>query len=306
MSNQDGKTEDLTPKQLEERAQAAFSNLPIPELQAEVENTEAPEQEESKETEPVKSQEELASKQEIPAKDGEPEPPKAAETTPAPESKVPEKYHGKTLEEVLRIAQDQDSYIGKLGSEKSYEKSEADKFRAKLDSLESQLNTQKSQDQEESFKQTLEADPAKAVMDYVDQKLDNVSQRAEQDKLDRQTREAQTYYNGLLDNDDFKRRQTDVDRIAGALQSYVKPEYVKSADFVQICDMISKGMSVDYYIQQSQIEVASKKEVDLQEKRDAQTVSGSSSGQNTTAPSNETSLNDLEQLAKAAFVKQGR
>lgn len=301
MNTQDGKTEELTPEQLEERAEAVFSNKPIPELETKEEDPKAPEQEEA-----VKTAEEPAKEQAEPAKEGEPESPKAAETTPAPEVKVPEKYRGKTLEEVLKIAQDQDSYIGKLGSEKSYEKIEAEKFRSELDSLKSQLTTQKSQDQEESFKQTLEADPAKAVIDYIDQKLGSVEDKVEQDKLDRQTREAQSYYNGLLDNDDFKRRQSDVDRIAGALQSYVKPEYVKSADFVQICDMISKGMSVDYYIQQSQTEAASKKEAALQEKRDVQAVSGSSSGQTINTQPGKMTEKELQELAMVAFTKQGR
>ncbi len=298
MSTQDGKTEEMTPEQLEDRARAAFSNLPIPEVTAEETDPKAPEQVESKETEPAKEQEK-------PAKEGEPEPAKAAETTPAPEVKVPEKYQGKTLEEVLKIAQDQDSYIGKLGSERSYEKNEAEKFRSELDSLKSHLDTKQTQDQEESLKQGLEADPAKAIMDYIDQKTGNVEQKVEQDKLDRQTKEAQTYYNGLLENSDFVRRQSHVDKVAGALKPYVKSEYVQSADFIQICDMISKGMDVNYYIQQSQTEAASKKEAGLQEKRDAQTVSGSSSGQNINATEAKKTEAELKELARAAFSKQG-
>ncbi len=293
MSTQDGKTEEITPEQLEERARAAFSNQPIPELTAKVEDPTAPEQEE-----PAKAQE-------TPAKEGEPEPVKTAETTPAPETKVPEKYQGKTLDEVLKIAQDQDSYIGKLGSERSYEKSEAEKFRSELDSLKSQLDTKQTQDQEESLKQGLEADPAKAIMDYIDQKTGNVEQKVEQDKLDRSKQEASTYYNGLLGNSDFVRRQSHVDKVAGALKQYVKPEFLNSSGFIEVCDLVSKGTDIDYYVQQSQTEAASKKEANLQEKRDAQTVSGSSSGQSVNTTSVKMTEAELKELARAAFSKQG-
>ena len=95
-----------------------------------------------------------------------------------------------------------------------------------------------------------------------------------------------------------------MDKVAGALTPYVKPEYVKSADFVQICDMISKGMDMDYYIQQSQTEAVSKKEADLKEKREAQSISGSSSGQSADVKSAKPTLEEMKQKAIAAFSGQ--
>ena len=299
MSTQDGKTEEENQLALmRERAEDAFQGKPVPDLKVEEEDTKAPEQ-----VEAVKTAEE--SKETEPAKKGEPEPAKAAETTPAPEVKVPDKYQGKTLEEVLKIAQDQDSYIGKLGSEKSYEKSEAEKFRAELDSLKSQLDVKQTQDQEESLKQGLEADPAKAIMDYIDQKTGSVEQKVEQDKLDRSKQESQTYYNGLLGNSDFVRRQPHVEKVAGALKQYVKPEFLNSPGFIEVCDLVSKGTDIDYYVQQSQTEAASKKEAALQEKRDVQAVTGSSSGQTVSTSTTEMTEADLKKRAYAAFVKQG-
>jgi hypothetical protein len=290
MSDQTGKTEEDVMAELRLQAIAAVEGNPLPQV------AEAPEGNVSETADEAVVKEQKAEAPE--ASKGQPD------SSPAPEEQIPEKYKGKSESDLRKILQDQDSYIGKLGSERTHEKSEAEKLRQEFNSFKADAAEKKEQDREETFKQELQDDPAKALIDYTDNLRKDLDGKLEQERAERQDKEAQAFYNTLLENPDFVRRQSHVDKVAGALRQYVKPEYLKSTGFIEISDLVSKGLDVDYYVQQSKTELASKKEAETQEKRDAQTLSGSSSGQTSKEDPKEMTMDELKARAMAAFSTQ--
>ncbi len=286
MNDQTGKTKEDILEDMRAAAEAAMSSSP-PEPK---EEPAAPESDE---------------KTEKPSEEGDPEQLKAEDPTPAPEEKkVAEKYQGKSQEDLIKMLDDKDSYFGKLGSERVHEREETEKLRAELETIKADFVQKKTQDQDAAVASVADESPeAKIIVDYIDKRVGEVETKASKERSDQQAEDAIIYYRSRLENPDFSRRRDHVDKVAHALAPYVKSEYIKSKDFVEICDLISKGTDIEYYIERTKSELGSQKEADLKEKREAQTVSGSSSNQSGSAASAESTEEERRAAAQAAFAK---
>lgn len=301
--NQAGKTEDQVLEELRKEAEAAFTGQPLPpKEETKTEEPEAPENQAEKPSEPDQEPDNNP--------DGEPEQPQAADSSPAPEDKneVPEKYRGKSPEELIKMLEDQHSYIGKLGSERTFERSEAEKLRRRLEAIEADLTSTKEKSQDAEFEAQLQDsdNPAHVVKEYIDKQFGSLNKTMTEDKLERQAKEAGVYLQELAKDPDFQRRQPQVDRIAENLAPYIKDEHVRSKAFIEVCDLISRGLDVDHYVQQAKADVSSQRESALKEKRESQVASASSTSSPKETSVEDMSLEELREEAIKAFAKVGK
>lgn len=225
-----------------------------------------------------------------------------AEASPAPEAEqaqtnVPEKYRDKSAEELVEILKNQESYIGKLGEEKSATKRELDEIRAQIKGIE---NSKTSEDTQTKLRQGLEEDPAAALVDYIDNKVGSIEARRQQELQAQQAQEFELYYTEKLNSDpDFLRREDKLKAVAGMLKDYWKPEFVQSKAFVDAVDLISKAADQQHYIDEALKGYKKTKDTALEEKRNSKTESSYSQG-SSAPPSNPALMSDeeLEQAIK--------
>lgn len=286
MSELDGKTpETMTDEELE----AAMRGEELPEAKDDEapKDSEQPSEEES-EGQPDQEQEEA---------DAFPAP--AAEQA---QTEVPEKYKNKSTEDLVKILQDQESYIGKLGNERSATKRELDEIRAQIKSMEGTKETENSR---EKLRQGIEEDPAAALVDYIDNQVGSL--KAEQHKrvLAQQEEEFAAYYQDKINNDsDFLRRQEKLDQVADMLKPYWRPDMVKSKAFIDAVDLISKAADQQHYINEALNGYKKTKDNALEEKRNSKTESSYSQGSSAT-PSNPSLMSD-EELEQAIKMSSGK
>jgi len=216
---------------------------------------------------------------------------------------LPEKYQNKSAEELVKILQDQESYIGKLGNERTTTKREMDELRERVNNM--QVAPQ-SQDPQGDLRQGLEQDPAEAILKYVDDKVNSIENRATRAAQDAQEQEFDNYYNEqIASNPDFLRRRENLDVVADAIKDYIKPSKLKSRGFIEIVDLLSQATDREYYMNQALSAQRQTKETALDEKRQAKTESSYSQGSSSKPAKgmDEMSMEELEQALKKSLTE---
>jgi len=285
MSDQDGLTpEEMTIEELE--ASIRGEELPSTEEQLAALSDEAPNEEQVGEPEEV---------EEVEASD-------TVEQAQEDEEEIPEKYAGKSAEDLIKILQDQESYIGRLGNERTSTKREIEELRDRVRAEEHSPNKQSSEDFESDLRQGLEIDPAEAILKYVDERVESVENRANrQAQLDQQADFENFYNEQVTSNPDFLRRRENLDVVADAIKDMVKPEMLKSRQFIEMVDLISQASDMDYYVNEALSAERQHKETALNEKRQANTESALSQGNTSSAP---TALKDMDTDALEQAIRE--
>jgi hypothetical protein len=226
-------------------------------------------------------------------------------------TRIPEKFVGKSLDDIMQAYQELEKDRGRLASE-------VGETRKKMEELEEQYrHTQFNQQPAPSTPQQevqpqqqmdplsvldskFDEDPRAAIKEALKQQYEMLQSQSQMQRVQEQSVKAQEYYySQKKDNPDFARRESSMQNLARQYAHMVKPEYLNSPDMIKMLDLASQGADRNYYekaaLKSAQEQGASVRE----EKRKASSVSSNSEGDsriNLNDLSNDEYLKAMEKL----------
>lgn len=238
---------------------------------------------------------------------GELQPFPAAEEALKAESKmeedVPEKFRGKSVQEIIKSYQGLEGKLGQLGSEKSHKEREAEELRMRLHLMEQHmlsLTPQRQVVREDSdplagFEKQMEENPQDAMKRLADNQRrlsSNLDVKVEQRIRERDA--VNFYERQKQENPDFAVLEPDMVRLSQQYAHIVRPEYLNSPETIQILHGLAKAKNMQRYVSEA-VEKASKSQSAIkEEKRKAFSESAFSQGsQETSRPFSDLSLEEM-------------
>lgn len=203
---------------------------------------------------------------------------------------IPEKFEGKSLDDIMSAYRELEKDRGRLASE-------VGESRKKMEELEEKYRTEElsrmsqpvppQQDVQPAqqmdpfsvLRTKFDEDPRAAIEESMQIQQDLLQNQMQMQRLQDQSNKAHDYYNNQKkDNPDFARRETSMQSLAKQYAHVVKPEYLNSPEMIKILDLASRGNDIGYY-EQSAIKTAQERGASvLEEKRRAGSVSSNSEG----------------------------
>jgi hypothetical protein len=201
---------------------------------------------------------------------------------------IPEKFKGKSLDEVMEAYVNLESHAGKLASEKDHVTKEKDEWVSKYSRLESErqqtYSTQQPQAPAEMdpityLDEHFEEDPKKAIREAIKRQRDEA--KKETQAMLRQTQASQAseyYYSQKKENPDFSRREPVMQQLVKEYADIIHPDMLNSPKVLKALDLMSRGQDVGYYEQEA-VKRAQKNSSSAQdEKRRSQSESSNTEG----------------------------
>ncbi len=227
------------------------------------------------------------------------------------EGEIPEKFVGKSSMELIQAYTELEKDTGRLRTELGTTRKEREAFEEKWRLAERSSMQQASPIQtppQQAFQPTQEQDPLSAFDTKFDEDpkaaikeaIQAQRQMAEQQNvaqvMQQRAFDANEWYNTQRkDNSDYARREPQMQRAYQQYGYLIKPEHLNSVHALQILDLVSKGMDIDYYTKQA----VTKSQTDGlsvdEEKRRSQSETSNSDGEST-KNLNDLSIEELEQL----------
>jgi hypothetical protein len=203
---------------------------------------------------------------------------------------IPEKFKGKSLEEVLEAYTNLESHAGKLASEKDHATKEKDEWATRYSRLEADRYTHASQqpqapaelDPISYLEEHFEEDPKKAIREALRRQRDESQRQTNAMLMQTQAQQASDfYYSQKKENPDFTRREPLMQQLVREYGDIIRPEMLNSPKVLKALDIMSRGSDVGYYEQEA-VKRAQKNSSSMQEeKRRSQTESSNTAGEQT-------------------------
>lgn len=171
------------------------------------------------------------------------------ETPNQGQSQIPEKFLGKSQEDIIKSYQELESELGRLRNEYGMAKKERDEAISRLMSTyqSQQVNTQQSPDPFEVFEKHFDNDPKTAIAEAM--KLQEKKLLTHQQEQLRALRQAAAvkYYEEQRANPDFVRREPLMQQLALRFSSLLNRDALDSPEAIQLLDYLSRGADISYY-----------------------------------------------------------
>lgn len=227
---------------------------------------------------------------------------------------VPEKFRGKSFDEIARSYLELEKTLGRLGSEKSHREKEAEELRQRLAQREAELQqvqhyyssvqqqpqqspTHTQSDPLADFDEVFDENPREAVKQYVRKAVEYAQQAPLRAKLEAQTFAAQQHYSRLKqDNPDFSELEPAMTQLAYKYGKMLRPEAANSPEAIDLLYKIAKADNMSRYVEAEVKKKLSAVDLVKQEKRQAQVESATSSGSSHTLDYESMSLDELRRM----------
>ena len=212
------------------------------------------------------------------------------------DSTIPEKFIGKTAEEVISTYSNLEKDHGRISSELGEERKRREELQIRMDELRTQYNSQPiapqqpmaqapiEQDLDKLFNEEFDEDPKQAILN---RQIRHEKKLATDVLLREQAlaaKELNSYYHQQVsDNPDFKRREPLMRQLAEKFSGILDQTKINSKETLEFLNLASQGVDIKHYeelaIKTSKQSVKSV----LDEKRAAGSVSSSTEGNDTRA-----------------------
>lgn len=257
---------------------------------------ELPQDESLSAEQPAANQEELNATPPSPAESGE------------TDSSIPEKFRGKSIEDISKSYREIEKYSGRLSSEKAHLERANEEMRQRLAQLEQQVQTisttrahqpQEAQEADplSSIEDEFEQDPRAAFKKVVEHMRQVPRQLETRLTVQQQAAQASSYYaQQMKDNQDFRELEPEMKRIAREFGSMVRPEHLNSPKTIEILYKIAKAENLDRYTKSAADKAIQAKNLVREEKRAAVSESASGGTSGAAKPFEEWSLEEMERF----------
>jgi hypothetical protein len=236
--------------------------------------------------------------------------------TPAPGAQaepdttgVPEKFRGKSIEEISRSYRELESFAGRLSSEKSHSQRELEDTKQRLTQIETQLQiafqqrqqpqnqNQEAPDPFKNIDEEFDADPKgtlRKVVDFARRQPQETSQRV---AMEARAIAAKNHYERMSrDNQDFKELEPEMQRLATQFGPMVRPDMVNSPEMIDALYRLAKGSNVDRYAKTAASKAVTQSNLDRAEKRRAVSESAGAGAQGNSKPFEDWSLDEMQKF----------
>lgn len=210
-------------------------------------------------------------------------------------SSIPAKFVGKSAMEIAQSYRELEKERGRIASELGQTRKEREEMEARYRDLErqsarfQQMPTQAPPPQQapqqvedpfSSFDTRFEDNPKEAIKEALKRQTELLQQQSTYQGIQARAAEANDwYYTQKKNNPDYARREKLMQSAAQQFADIIRPEHLNSIKALQVLDLVSKGMDVDYYSKQA-VEHAKKDGLSTRdEKRRAMSESSSSDGE---------------------------
>jgi hypothetical protein len=180
--------------------------------------------------------------------------------TSQPDESIPEKFRGKSPQEIIRSYKELEKSYGKISSERSHSEKEKEAIAQRLAQVEQQLQVVAASSSQQQSPAPEEADPfasideefevdPKGVLKKVVRHLSEQPKKLEQ-RMSTQARakEAADFYNQQIkENQEFRELEPEMKRLAVQYKDLVKAEHLNSKETMQLLYTLAKGQSVGNY-----------------------------------------------------------
>jgi hypothetical protein len=219
------------------------------------------------------------------------------------EAAIPEKYVGKSPAEIIKMHQEAERVIGRLGSEKGYKEREAEDLRQRMAQLEARFTQSPQPPQTQSAQPVAEEDPAKVFDKYweenpkeaIQKAFETVAQRErrmrDQAEFDSNNRALASKYQEMKSkHSDFDQLEPVMTQMVQSLRSsgLVSDRALNRPEALEFLYKAARGENFEKSVE-TEAEKKAKKQTQIREqKKAAFSESGSSRSEATKAPSSMT------------------
>lgn len=206
---------------------------------------------------------------------------------------IPEQYVGKSPAELIQIIREKDKYAGRLANDLGSTRKEREELEQKWQEAQRYQSAPEApvyqqqvaptaptpeQDPLSVFEETFDEDPKLAIKKALAGLAHKQEATLTQAQIQQRQDAANKYYwEQKQNNPDFARREPLMQQALGRVSHLVKPEFVNSAEMMQLLDLVSKGMDLGYYEKQAAAAAQRNGSAVVDEKRRAQSESGAPS-----------------------------
>ena len=231
-------------------------------------------------------------------------------TTGDGQSEIPEKWKGKSIQDVIRAHEEAEKRMHEVATERSLLKRDAEEKAQRLYELQNAVYQQNLARQSQSeadplanIEEEVSTDPVKAIQKVVSYVKD--SSRKSSEEAQRMAREIQAreyYERSKKDNQDFAKREPEMAELAKRYQHLLRPDMLNSKEAIEVLDLMSRGSKVSDYVKEAEERVRKERESIKQEKRQAFSESSNSQVEG----SDESSVNDFSKMSLEEQEKELR
>lgn len=221
-------------------------------------------------------------------------------------SSIPEKFRGKSVQEVAHAYKEVEKYAGRLSTEKAHAEKLAQETQARLQQMEAQLQALYSQQQQQAPATQTEPDPFSSIEEEFEQDpraafkklVEHVSSAPKQleSRLSAQARAqaAVDYYQQQMkENQEFRELEPEMKRLAGQFSGLVRPEFINSKESMQLLYQLAKGSNIERYSKAAAEKAIQANNLVKAEKRSAVSESSGASAGDRSVPFEELSLDEM-------------
>jgi len=180
-----------------------------------------------------------------------PTPEKKEEETLKGESQIPEKFLGKSQEDIIKSYQELESELGRLRNEYGNAKKERDDilrhYQEMVSMNQRQPQEQQSDDPYAYFEQTFENDPKTAIREALKKQEQRLLASQQAQLLNLKQAELYKAYAERKANPDFARREALMQQLAMKFSSLLNSQAAYSPEILELLDLASKGADISFY-----------------------------------------------------------
>lgn len=224
---------------------------------------------------------------------------------------IPQKFIGKSAQDIIKSYRELESQFGKISSEKAQIEKEREEIRQRQLALESELQrtthqqpvpqqVQVDEDPLSNFDKVFESDPKEAVKETF-KKVQEKIQRAGQEAYYAAQRQAQAeYYNRMKkENPDFAELEPEMIAIAQKFGPHLHPSVLNSPEAIDLMYSIARGRNVQKYVQREVEKTKTASQLVREEKRNTFSETTNSAG-DTARPFESLSLSEMKAMLGVA------